>query len=361
MARRPTIPVLIGPFSGPTHGVSVINRQLASRLRGKGSPVRCLDLSPGHRPRGPAYHAVRAARTGRAFLRILLAPFHGRHRYVMSLDGGGGLLYNLVLMLALRLTGQTVALYHHNSRYVMADSRLIRAVLRLANAATLQVFCSQAMAAQFADRYGVRGRVLIVSNVAWVAKDGPGPGSGHGARMGYLSALTAEKGLGRALETFRAARKAGLAAELWVAGSGASAAMQAVLDQVQAEFGPALRLAGPLSGAEKTAFYAALDVFLFPSLYHHETQSLVVPEALAAGTPVVTFDHHFVAELAHGLVVPPTADFAAAAVRYLATGQEPAVRQARRAEARSRFEDAFAPAAAQAERLLAWAQGGDDR
>jgi glycosyltransferase involved in cell wall biosynthesis len=339
--------------------VSVINRQLAARLRAKGSSVRCLDLSPGHRPRGLTWHAVRLARTAAAFTRILLAPIHGSHRYVMSLDGGTGLLYNLTLMLALRLTRQPVALYHHNSRYVMADSRLVRMVLRLAGRATPHVFCSRAMAQLFAARYGAQGPALILSNAAWVAGTGPGRGSDQGYRMGYLSALTSEKGLGRAVEAFRAARRAGLPAELWVAGTGADAAMQAMLDQAKAEFGPGLRLKGTVSGEEKAAFYEALDVFLFPSLYHHETQSLVVPEALAAGTPVIVFDHHFVAELAEGLVVPPAEDFAAAAVRYMAESQDPGVRKARRAAARKRFEAASAEAARQAERLLAWAEGAE--
>ena len=46
-------------------------------------------------------------------------------------------------------------------------------------------------------------------------------------------------------------------------------------------------LRGTVLGEAKSRFYADIDLFLFPSLYAHETQSIVVPEAMAAGMPVL--------------------------------------------------------------------------
>jgi len=134
----------------------------------------------------------------------------------------------------------------------------------------------------------------------------------------------------------------------------------ALLGEAQAEFGDRLRLRGVLTGADKPAFYGGLDVFLFASLYPHETQSLVVPEALAAGTPVVAYDHRFVGEVLGqgGMLVPAGQDFAAQAAGFVLAA-EGEVRRARRAAARAQFEAERARAEGQVERLIAWACGGE--
>jgi len=136
-------------------------------------------------------------------------------------------------------------------------------------------------------------------------------------------------------------------------------AARALLAKAEAEFGPALRCHGVLTGADKAAFYGGLDFFLFASLYPHETQSLVVPEALAAGTPVVAFDHRFVGEVLGqgGLLVAPGDDFALRAAQFVLAARATGLRQARRAAARAQFDAERARAEGQIDRLIAWARG----
>src|SRR5690348_1733628 len=119
MGDKRARPVLIGPFSGPVHGVSSINNALRSIMRECGLEPGIIDLSPGSHPRGLSYHLTRSARAFTGAIRVLTAPLGGRHRYVMSLDGGGGLIYNILLAMVLRVTGQAVCFYHHSSRYVL--------------------------------------------------------------------------------------------------------------------------------------------------------------------------------------------------------------------------------------------------
>lgn len=359
MGGKPATPVLVGPFPGPVHGVSVINAALAAMMAARGLGAGRIDLSPGARTRGLAYHATRAARALLGFARILAAPLSDRHRYIMSIDGGAGMAYNIALALAARLTGQALLLYHHSTRYVLADSRPMRMLVAIAGRDWPHVFCSTQMAALFRARYGAAGPVMIVSNVAWVDQGTPGDGTPGGVRLGFLSTLTVEKGLGRVFATLRACRGRGLNAELVLAGPVVDAQARALVRQAQAEFGPALGVRGLLAGADKAGFYGSLDVFLFPSLYPHETQSLVVPEALAAGTPVIAYDHRFVGEMLGqaGLLVPVAEDFADQAADFIAAGQEEGVRQARRAAARAQYETERARADGQIERLIAWATG----
>lgn len=358
MGDKRTLPVLVGPFSGPVHGVSVINNALYAVMAQRGFAPVIIDLSPGLRARGPAYHAARIGRTALGMLRILgVRPAGPRRRTVMHLDGGGGLVYNIALALALRLTGQRVLFYHHSSQYVMADSSLMRLLLAVAGGAP-QLFCSEKMAQLFFARYRLRGETLVINNAAWVA---PVPAVGRRddgrLRLGFLSALSLEKGLGRAIETLRTLRGRGVAAELALAGAVSGPAARDLLDKAASEFGPALIIRGVVQGPDKDAFLAGLDYFLFPSLYPHETQSLVVPEALSAGVPVIAHDHRFVGEVVGqgGLLVPADADFATRAADWIEGGQ--GEREERRARARRQFETGRAEAGAQLDRLVAWSVG----
>jgi glycosyltransferase involved in cell wall biosynthesis len=358
MGDKSALPVLVGPFCGPVHGVSVINNALYAIMAQRGPAPAIIDLSPGLRARGPAYHAARMGRTVWGVLRILGAAFSGRRRhYVMHLDGGGGLVYNIALALALRLTSQRMLFYHHSSHYVLADSALMRLLLAVAGSPP-QSFCSGKMAGLFCARYGARGQTLVINNAAWVADVEGGRRNNDGRlRLGFLSALSLEKGVGRAIETLRLLRGRGIAAELALAGPAGDPAARALIEKARSEFGSALIVRGVVQGPDKDAFLAGLDYFLFPSLYPHETQSLVVPEALSAGIPVIALDHRFVGEVVGqgGLLVPPDADYAARAVDWILAGQGEI--EERRRRARRQFEAERAQAAGQVDRLLAWSMG----
>src|SRR3569833_559075 len=356
MGVKRVFPVLIGPFSGPVHGVSVINNTQHALMVQRGFRPASIDLSPGARSRGLTYHAVRMARTVGGMLRILgAALITARRRYVMHLDGGPGLVYNLALALALRLTGQPMLFYHHSSRYVFADSAIMRLLVAVAGGAP-QAFCSGKMASLFFERYKPQGPALLINNAAWVT---PGPGrDGHDndgpLRLGFLSALSLEKGIGRAIETLRTLQQHNKPAELAVAGAVSDLAARHLRDEAAAEFGSALLVRGLLQGRESDAFRAGRDYFLFPSLYPHESQSLAVPEALAVGFPVIAYDHRFVGEVVGrgGLLIPPTADYAADAADWIQAGRGDL--DERRHHARQQFEADRAKAAGQVDRLIAW-------
>lgn len=355
MGDKNILPVLIGPFSGPVHGVSIINRALRVLMTGRGFAPAIIDLSPGLRTRGPAYHAARLGRTAWGLLRILGAALGPRRRYVMHLDGGAGLVYNIALTLVLRLTGQAVLLYHHSSHYVMAESRLMRLLLALAGKAA-HAFCSEKMARLFFERYGPQGEALIINNAAWVTPCAARSHRRDGMlRLGFLSALSLEKGVGRAIQTLRALRARGMAAELALAGGVSDPKVRDLLDRARSEFGAALTVLGVVQQAEKDAFLSGLDYFLFPSLYPHETQSLVVPEALSASVPVIAYDHRFVGEVVGegGLLIAADGDYAGRAADWIEAGGL----EERRRRAQAQFEAERRQAAGQVDRLLVWSMG----
>lgn len=111
--------------------------------------------------------------------------------------------------------------------------------------------------------------------------------------------LAAEKGLGLALQAFRALQARIPAARMVLVGDGPQRG-------ALAEAYPDVIFAGIRHGEELAAHYASADVFLFPSLT--ETFGNVVLEAMASGLAVVAFDkaaaQEHVANGISGLVVP---------------------------------------------------------
>jgi glycosyltransferase involved in cell wall biosynthesis len=169
--------------------------------------------------------------------------------------------------------------------------------------------------------------------------------------------LSLEKGLGRAIETLRLLRGRGVLAQLELAGAASDPQAEALIARAGQEFGDALIVCGVLQGQAKAGFLSGLDYFLFPSLYPHETQSLVVPEALSAGVPVIAFDHRFVGEVLGegGLLLPSGANFSQAASDWIIAGQD--ADEERRRHARGQFEAGRREAAGQVDRLVAWSLG----
>jgi glycosyltransferase involved in cell wall biosynthesis len=242
---------------------------------------------------------------------------------------------------------------------VLADSAPMRMLLRFAGSAP-QVFCSGKMASLFFERYRPQGQTLLVNNAAWVTpvpETGRQHNSGH-LRLGFLSVLTLEKGVGRAIETLRTLRRHGVPAELALAGPVRDPAARRLIDQAQNEFGSALLVRGLVQGPDRDVFLAGLDYFLFPSLYPHETQSLVVPEALSAGVSVIAYDHRFVGEVVGkgGLLISPAEDFAVRGADWIESGD--GLLAERREQARAHFESMRKEASGQIGDLLAWAEGG---
>src|SRR4029077_1594744 len=64
---------------------------------------------------------------------------------------------------------------------------------------------------------------------------------------------------------------------------------------------------GFVTGERKRAFFALADLYVFPS--RHESYGLTLIEALAAGWPAITLDHHGARSVMHeefGMLVQPS-------------------------------------------------------
>jgi glycosyltransferase involved in cell wall biosynthesis len=339
------VPLIIGPFPPPIYGSAVIDAALAARLLDEGYAVVCIDTAAGPLRTGVAYHLGRVRVFLRGLSRCLRSPdARMRPSFLISVNGGLGILYDIAFACAARGRGAPLFLYHHSARYIDRSSFLMRLLLTVAGQGAVHVACSQAMFAALQEQYNIQDSraFLHVSNAAWVAAEAPVPDPRDAVvNLGMLSVLNSEKGLDLAMESLRHIRRAGIGARLWLAGTPAGPRDEALIAAAQMEFGEALIVCGAIDDAGRSRFLAGLDVFLFPSRYRHETQSLVVPEALAAGVPVVAFDHRYVGEMmgGAGLMVNPEADYPDALLDWLRMAMaDGTLRSGARLAARRQFE-----------------------
>lgn len=349
--------VLIGPFPPPLHGASTINSQLSQYIRNCGVEVREINIAPSTYAKGTRYHLSRLIRLTKAALTILFIP--RGVPCLINVDGGYGIFYNIFLAAIIKIKNAPLALYHHSSRYVYKRSVLMACLIAICGRNTLHIACSTAMLRELQKRYRDLVKTIVISNAAWV-------NSGHHAvgdvendaiRLGFLSNLNPEKGLFRAIDTLRKLRNSGLKARLIIAGSMPSTGDGPDFDLLKHEFGKNLSYLGKVTGETKSNFFKGIDYFLFPSLYQHETQSLVVSEALSYGVPVIAFNHRFVKELlgAGSLAIETEASYPDEAAAWVAEGAaNTAIYAQRRKDAHESFDIHSVAALGQKTKLLDW-------
>jgi glycosyltransferase involved in cell wall biosynthesis len=308
--------VAIGPLPPPVHGYSLITARMIEGLQ-RVVTVEAFDLSPGTMARGWRYHGARARRACRALWRLTRAPAQGRTLY-LAIAGGVGVLYDIGFAVAARWRGYRVVIHHHAFSYLTRRSLWTAALVAIAGAEALHVCLCSTMARRLGEKYPRVQQKIVLSNVAFVPPQEAAslPSARAGIRLGFLSNLIPEKGFDTAIEVITALRERRVAATLVLAGPALDRATEHLLDEVKVRLGDALDYRGAVHGAAKTAFFADIDVFLFPTRYANEAQPLVVLEALAFGIPVIASARGCIAEDVNGvgIVVPPHNDFVATAV-----------------------------------------------
>ncbi|WP_439814797.1 glycosyltransferase family 4 protein [Zavarzinia sp. CC-PAN008] len=309
--------LVIGPYPPPVHGFSVITQALADRLEGHCPVIRCNLAAPPSA--GWLRTPLQMALAVRAALAIVGHRLRGGRSVSMGVNGGLGLVYNLLLVLAARASGQRLYLHHHSYGYINRRSTLIALLDRMAGRQAIHVFLAPCMAASFRQRYPGPGRDLVLPNAIFVPPAAPAVRAEGMLRAGLLSNLSREKGLHDFLAT--AARLKALAApvEMILAGPAPLAEDRSLIEAAVARGEISWR--GPLYGADKQQFFADIDVFLFPTRYVFEAQPTVIYEAFAAGAGVVAFDRGAIRDQVRDclLVVPDDVDFAAVASDLLRT------------------------------------------
>jgi glycosyltransferase involved in cell wall biosynthesis len=305
----------------PLHGQSLVNAEIARRLEIMGgASIRIFDISPGCATRGLTYHITRIHRVFYVGLKLLTAARGRSKSFYTVFEAGTGIVYNFVLIGLARLLGYRIVLHHHSSQHSLAKRKGFLLLTRFGGDLT-HVALSDGMAADLAKRYPLVRRLLVCNNACHVPhRDLPRRQRmvGRPLTVGLLANLNREKGLDVVLETIQEGRQQGLDLELVLAGPLVGADAQAAIAEAKKLLGPALRTLGPIAGAEKSAFFQAIDVFFFPTSYPYEAQPLVILEAMSHAIPVIATDRGYIREMLGGRGVVLPADQSVVSLALLA-------------------------------------------
>lgn len=160
------------------------------------------------------------------------------------------------------------------------------------------VHCTGEVEAQESIRRFPQGRTAVVPLLididAFKHLPGPEPArrafpavAHRGPKVLFLSRLVRGKGVELLIDAIALLRDRNVPASLLIAGTGDPAYRAALETQtVDRRLQDRVTFLGMVGGVEKISLYQAVDLFALAS--EHENFGLVIPEAMAAGTPVIT-------------------------------------------------------------------------
>lgn len=132
---------------------------------------------------------------------------------------------------------------------------------------------------------GWNRRIGVVANGVDVSGIEMKPSWRRTGRVLFLSRVHPKKGIEFLLESAAALKEAGL--QFLIAGEGEAAYIEALKERAERlGVSDAVRFLGGVYGDDKWRLYREADLFVLPT--HSENFGIVIAEALASGTPVVT-------------------------------------------------------------------------
>lgn len=280
--------LVLGPAPPPYHGASVVQTAVVKWLRLQGQQIVVVDTSGSGRS-GVMFHLNRVKQHLKAA--IILVRKAGKPSCVyITGAGGSGLWYQLVIVMIARALHKRIVFHHHSYAYLNQKRLVMALIVHSGSKAITHIVLSNSMAEALRDIYPNATTVEVCSNAAIVRPVGEGaaPDSEVLLHVGHLSNLSSEKGLNRVLSCHAAAIEAGFSVHLHLAGPAADFAADASLQA--ALYGPnghSITYHGSLQRDEIAQFFAAVDVFLFPSEYRNEAEPLVVLESIRSRVPVL--------------------------------------------------------------------------
>jgi glycosyltransferase involved in cell wall biosynthesis len=369
-----------GPFPPPVHGMAVATERLAARAA-QHFTVRRFDIAArertGVRIIDLLLRMLQAIATLLGFM--VLLPVRRPRAVVAALSAGFAQVFDLGAIAVAHTAGCRVYITHHS--FAAFDGRepqrLLRLVLPLLRRCRHVVLCDL-MKTRLCEGWTIDPHaVFVLSNAALieappcVAQDPLGTGPARsaittagtvrqsgGLHVGFISNLCADKGLWTFLDIVEELRADGLEVQATIAGpvEPADADLERALRERLRRMSGVAWL-GAVRGDDREAFYDSIDLLLFPTVYVHESEPLVILEALARGVEVVSTARGCIENaLADGaaMLALPEDGFRAAAVAAISGRTDaPIDRRVRADRARRHFEGLQARGTAQFRRLIA--------
>jgi len=308
----------VGPLPPPVTGMTAMTDVIVRALAAAG-PMTCFNWSCGKPLKGIRWKIARFWGAVRSFFGLLLRGRRpGKPLYYLA-NSSWGMAYDFVLLGLGRLLGYRIVLHHHAYSYLDQYDWRMALVNRLVGSRGAHAVHCQKMVDDFLAQYNTAATFLIVpptivSSEMSLPKDAPSRENSPDRPfvLGFLSNLTIAKGLHLVLDTFEELASRDDKVRLILAGPCYQKEATALVEQALARWPKRVEYRGPVYGNDKTAFFSAIDTFLFPTQYRNESWGIVLTEAMSIGCPVIAYDRGCVSHIIRdgcGLVVARDDDF----------------------------------------------------
>lgn len=318
---------MIGAFPPPVMGPSFVHDRLRYALVEAGATPITINLAPRALTPGIGRPLSRLPRVAKGLVRalstLLRAP---RPVAYIGLSGGFGQIFDGLFIVLARLCGASLFIHHHGYSYLRKPARRTRILLRVAGRQSTHIVLCATMGDRLSRLYPGCRRVFVLSGAAFVDHPSSRPAPRVRLRtLGFLSNISIEKGVLEYLEVVQRLAETDTPVMAILAGPFVSSTTETIVREQMMDT-PNLRYLGPVHGADKTQFFDAIDVLVFPT--RDEAEGLVIHEAMAMGVPVIARGHGCIPSVVApntGLAIPVTSDFvseAAGQIRMWQSSEE---------------------------------------
>ena len=293
------------------HGASAVTQAAYKLLIAHNISAIAHDVSPQAVLKKAPYHLGRFVSYAKIYLSLLTQK---PNQVYISLSGGMGLYYDLVLIALARFKGAQLIFHHHSFAYIHKPVKIMRLICHLCRNNGYHIFLSPEMKADFIVRYGLEThgpdiQAWSLSNLAFFAQDKViKPEKRHRLQtIGYLSNISFDKGIDRFLDILAKLRQQGSQIKGLIAGPYGSPEVKDYVQKRINEIGN-IDYIGPVYDQAKTDFFAKCDYFIFPTRYANEAQPMVIFEAQLMGLPVAMSNRGCLGSMAadHDLLLDAT-------------------------------------------------------
>jgi len=309
---------MVGAFPPPVHGMAAVNSAVRRQLVEAGADITVINVAAKNLERSLVTRFGRLPQVARGLGRMLFSgDLRGASLY-MSISGGLGQVYEIFFLLLARLRGMQVFLHHHCFAYLDQQSWITHVLTTTAGQSSVHITLSTGMAARLHSQYYDAQRVIPISNTVFVADNRVPSGTARSSlkTIGFISNLSAEKGIFDFLDLVAAYEADGLSMRAKIAGPCQDAEIERKVMQRLSELNTVEYL-GPQYGDDKESFFEDIDVLIFPTRYVNEAEPLIIHEAMQCAIPVIAYGRGCIPEIVGsecGLVIDPAEPFTPSAL-----------------------------------------------
>ncbi|WP_420426278.1 glycosyltransferase family 4 protein [Algiphilus sp.] len=315
-----------GAFPPPVTGKTAITAAVSKSLCERGVPLVLFDVASSGLSRSVWVRLLKLPRVLGALIKFFITPIKRGSAAYVSISGGWAQVYEAAFSVIGRLKGCKMVVHHHSFAYLDHYSWRTRLLTVACGRECIHITQSSGMAEKLQSQYlvadarGLSNATFLMDPAKAVDLYSKNELTRSKVReIGFISNICLEKGIMEFLDLVAAAGKAGLSLHARLAGPFQDAATEQAVRARLASL-PQVEYVGPQYNAAKDAFFAGIDVLVFPTRYKNETEGMVIHEAMSRGVPVIAYGRGCIPEIVGancGLVIDPSAPFVPAALARL--------------------------------------------